>query len=140
MKRLPWKYCECGCHGHQLDILGESFWVGTYFKDPNNGDYTIERINLHSGHSWTAPLIGTYKSWEEIDAEVLKRLKEKAEKIKEELKLIEEVEAWEESKCTRCGGEGTEPHTCPYAEEIHYDYDTLCTCCEDCTHECLMDI
>lgn len=33
-----------------------------------------------------------------------------------------------------------EPHTCPYAEEIGGDYETLCNCCDDCQGECCMDI
>lgn len=32
------------------------------------------------------------------------------------------------------------PHPCPFKEEIHGDEDALCTCCEDCAHECAMDI
>lgn len=39
-----------------------------------------------------------------------------------------------------CGHEAIEPHTCPFAEDIHGDSETLCTCCEACEHECLMDI
>ena len=33
-----------------------------------------------------------------------------------------------------------EPHTCPYAEDINDDHESLCTCCNDCAHECAMDI
>jgi hypothetical protein len=33
-----------------------------------------------------------------------------------------------------------EPHTCPYAEEIGGDSETLCTCCDACTYECAMNI
>ena len=36
--------------------------------------------------------------------------------------------------------ESNELHTCPYAEEIHGDYDTLCDCDEERTHQCAMDI
>lgn len=32
------------------------------------------------------------------------------------------------------------PHTCPYAEDIGGDSDTLCTCCQDCEGECAQDI
>lgn len=46
-----------------------------------------------------------------------------------------------DEKCERCSkNEKTEPHTCPYKEEINDDYESLCTCCKDCEHECLMDI
>ncbi len=37
----------------------------------------------------------------------------------------------------------TEPnglHTCPYAEEIHGDYETLCDCDEESTRQCAMDV
>jgi hypothetical protein len=37
----------------------------------------------------------------------------------------------------------TEPnglHTCPYAEEIHGDYETLCDCDEERTRQCAMDV
>ena len=31
-------------------------------------------------------------------------------------------------------------HTCPYAEEIHNDYETLCDCDEESTRQCTADI
>jgi len=31
-------------------------------------------------------------------------------------------------------------HTCPYAEEIHGDYETLCDCDEEKTYQCAMDV
>jgi hypothetical protein len=41
----------------------------------------------------------------------------------------------------KCGvNQATEPHTCPYAEDINEDYETKCTCCESCEQECAMDI
>lgn len=43
------------------------------------------------------------------------------------------------SEC-RCGGEGLSDHTCPYAEEMHGNYDTICNCCESCMYQCAMDI
>lgn len=44
-------------------------------------------------------------------------------------------------KCQGCGiNSATEPHTCPYSVEINDDDKTLCTCCDDCCHECAMDI
>lgn len=45
-------------------------------------------------------------------------------------------------KCQRCNvNEGTEElHPCPYAQEIHDDYETCCNCCPDCENECCMDI
>lgn len=43
--------------------------------------------------------------------------------------------------CSRCtANHESEPHTCPFAEEIGNDSETLCDCCDDCTNECAMDI
>jgi hypothetical protein len=36
--------------------------------------------------------------------------------------------------------EPSESHTCPYAEEIHNDYETLCDCDEEATRQCAMDV
>jgi hypothetical protein len=36
--------------------------------------------------------------------------------------------------------EPNELHTCPYAEEIHGDYETLCDCDEESTRQCAMDV
>ena len=44
-------------------------------------------------------------------------------------------------KCSRCEvNDAQSEHTCPYAEEINDDGDSLCDCCSDCEHECCMDI
>lgn len=44
-------------------------------------------------------------------------------------------------KCSNCGAEWDgEKHTCPYAEDIHNDSDTMCDCCPSCEHNCAMDI
>jgi len=34
----------------------------------------------------------------------------------------------------------SELHSCPYAEEIHGDYETLCDCDEEQTRQCAQDI
>jgi hypothetical protein len=39
-----------------------------------------------------------------------------------------------------CSNPATEDHTCPFSEEIHNDYEYMCNCCDDCYHECAMDI
>jgi len=31
-------------------------------------------------------------------------------------------------------------HTCPFAEDINNDFETLCRCCDYCTYQCTMDI
>lgn len=45
-----------------------------------------------------------------------------------------------ENKCGRCEKPGEPDHSCPFAEEIHDNYDKQCNCCDECRHECLMDI
>lgn len=46
--------------------------------------------------------------------------------------------------CTGMHCKGTKPgepdHTCPYAEEINDDHETLCNCCDRCQQECSDDI
>ena len=43
--------------------------------------------------------------------------------------------------CSRCHkNPASEPHTCPYAEDINGDSETQCDCCADCTSECADDI
>ena len=38
------------------------------------------------------------------------------------------------------GVEDSNLHTCPYAAEIHGDYETMCDCDEEQTYKCAMDI
>lgn len=40
----------------------------------------------------------------------------------------------------KCGETGEPDHSCPYAEEINDDSDSLCNCCQKCRHECAMDV
>ena len=47
----------------------------------------------------------------------------------------------EEAELCKCGeNPATEPHPCPFNEDLHGDSETLCTCCEDCRYQCAMDI
>lgn len=39
-----------------------------------------------------------------------------------------------------CTIAGTEPHLCPFREEIHGDHETKCNCCKACEEECAGDI
>ena len=65
------------------------------------------------------------------------RCGQKLRKAQEELRK-QEAGA---TKCDRCGKLGTvEAHACPYKEEINGNSETLCRCCDECRHECLMDI
>ena len=31
-------------------------------------------------------------------------------------------------------------HTCPFAEDVHNDKDSICNCCDECTKDCSDDI
>jgi DNA (cytosine-5)-methyltransferase 1 len=42
-------------------------------------------------------------------------------------------------QCDKCGREGETAHTCPFAAEIHCDYDH-CTCCASCQTLCSDEI
>lgn len=41
-------------------------------------------------------------------------------------------------RCKKNPASGPE-HTCPYVAEL-YDEQEYCNCCDDCDHECCMDI
>lgn len=45
------------------------------------------------------------------------------------------------NQCQKCGKDVTDGmHTCPYAEEIGGDSESLCNCCGECSYQCAMDI
>lgn len=48
----------------------------------------------------------------------------------------------ENVECTscRCGEPGEDEHTCPFAEDINDDHESLCNCCAECQYQCAMDI
>lgn len=35
---------------------------------------------------------------------------------------------------------GTEEHSCPFAEDMNDDYDTMCTCDAEATRECALSL
>lgn len=45
-----------------------------------------------------------------------------------------------EENGTKCDNPAQAAHPCPFREDILGDEDTQCTCCDDCAHECAMDI
>lgn len=44
--------------------------------------------------------------------------------------------------CVTCGKNPSQaPHSCPYAEEVSGNDDPqYCNCCDDCIHQCAMDV
>lgn len=57
----------------------------------------------------------------------------------EALEHIERLKA-QESKCQKCGNKAQPMHPCPYRSDIDGDNETMCNCCEECQHECAMDV
>ena len=43
--------------------------------------------------------------------------------------------------CPSCNkNPAAEMHPCPYLEEIYDNHEDVCTCCDDCSYECFMDV
>jgi hypothetical protein len=82
-KELPWEYCECGCHGHELSVAGQHFWCLTTWPElGTDKPPSTYSFHLHSGHGWISPKIGEYKSWTKVNAEVRKRLSAALKELK----------------------------------------------------------
>ena len=62
------------------------------------------------------------------------------ERMRPHLNAVKDFLETKVPKCPHCNGEGLEAHTCPYQSDVNDDHETLCNCCADCEHECLMDI
>ncbi len=54
-------------------------------------------------------------------------------------KSAQRFEAVVTKTCPRCNPAANDEHTCPFEMEIH-DEDIPCKCCDDCRHQCAMDI
>lgn len=47
----------------------------------------------------------------------------------------------ETEMCENCGkNPATEPHPCPFDQEIEGNDDDVCTCCETCQEDCEIDV
>lgn len=75
----------------------------------------------------------------EFDEEELNRWEKLAKEAADEFDRMALLEEPAEEPC-RCGAVGEELHTCPYAEDIGGDSESLCNCCADCQYQCAMDI
>ena len=77
--RLPWKYCECGCKGHDVKVGSVSLWM---FNDLAGG------FHLFEGHGGRGPPIGTYKSFEEADEAARRHAKPEFKKLNASMKQL----------------------------------------------------
>lgn len=76
MLKLPWKYCECGCHGWDLNIAGCYFWLHWDLKS---------KWTLRTGHGFCGGAeVGVYKTERGAEGAVRRRLK----KAKKELEAV----------------------------------------------------
>jgi len=81
-KGLDWKYCECGCHGHTVDLFGVHFSLYDTLKGP-----VYLAVGQHHAH-----LYGTrYDSHKKA----MKRLREiLTEKLTQVRKDARQVRKW----------------------------------------------
>ncbi len=49
---LPWEYCECGCHGFSISLMGNVYWCTT------RGDQWV----LYEGHGFYGVKMGSCKT------------------------------------------------------------------------------
>lgn len=85
---LPWKYCECGCKGHELIISKDcQFWC--FQPEPIGKSFVVR-----TGHCSQGKHLGTYKSWREVDEALAPIIKKAAGDFKGVLKMIAD---WERS-------------------------------------------
>ena len=54
--------------------------------------------------------------------------------------MSKDLESHEVEMCSCGKNPASLPHLCPYKQDTNGDNETLCTCCDDCTHECAVDI
>jgi len=97
-------------------------------------------------------VIGDWDEWEKIqvvqlkDGTIIGELPtEKGIKVLHEnvdfFWNLKSIEAELEHKCQSCKkNEADDFHPCPFSEEIHEDYETLCNCCDSCATECARNI
>lgn len=83
---LPWKYCECGCKGHELIISRDcQFWC--FQPEPIGKSFVVR-----TGHCSQGTYLGTFKSWREVDEALAPIIKAAAKDFDGILKTIEEQE------------------------------------------------
>jgi hypothetical protein len=67
---LDWKYCECGCHGHEAEAGHLAFWL---YNDLQGG------YHLHRDSRYGLK-IGRFDSFDAADAAAMVFVKAEAEK------------------------------------------------------------
>lgn len=80
---LPWEYCECGCHGHEVRIGTLYYWM---FNDLRGG------FHLYTSHGGFGAKLDAYSSFEEADIAARKnaklKIRELCKKINDARKML----------------------------------------------------
>ena len=79
MRALNWEYCECGCHGHELNIGHVHLWL---FDDLKGTLY------LRKGHGHVSPLVDKFKTWKKVDKAARKILTKELKSVADAYKEI----------------------------------------------------
>jgi len=89
-----------------------------------------DRLFRATAHQRAEAFLRTLGKWNEWDRKKVKEMKKG--KTKKAVKV---------NMC-KCGKnpESDWEHTCPYKEEIDGDSETHCRCCDECRHDCEMEI
>lgn len=75
IKKLHFEYCECGCHGHEANLGTAHYWIYNDLKG---------NFQLHKGHGWMAPVLGTYTSFTAAKEEAQKHVTQIVKEMLEE--------------------------------------------------------
>ncbi len=94
--RIPWEYCECGCHRHEFEVCSSTFELQKVIDEKSG---TITRFNVTF---YTPGVVGfltkTFKTQREVNnfilealsiPEVLKDIKNERDKLN---KILDELE------------------------------------------------
>jgi len=76
---LPWKYCECGCHQHEISLAGEYYAVYWNLED----NYWVTQSHFVGGLLFHSP--------EEVEGHILQQLANKKDRLIKTKKEINQV-------------------------------------------------
>ena len=82
MKKLDWKYCECGCHGHEVSVGSVDLWLYNDLKG---------KFYLHRGHGHSSEAISVLPTWEAANDAAVEFLKQQMKSVKLDLKRMKAV-------------------------------------------------
>jgi len=86
---LPWEYCECGCHGHELQIGDRWFWTTSA---DCKWSKTGRRHFLGEGHGYaSSKRIGEYDSDREADEALIPIIKTILKESQESVEKLTEI-------------------------------------------------